>query len=112
MALVQHIERTRKDRQEVHRPTRCLASGFTSGTQRFIQLDTYGSDAREFSGEGEPIAPVRRGGGAAAPGAYRRDVSFAERQTVVERMPLGGGKRARSAGSAYRIPGMARRSQG
>lgn len=48
MALIQNIERTRKERHEVHKPTRCLASGFTSGTQRFIQLDTYGSDAREF----------------------------------------------------------------
>jgi hypothetical protein len=47
MALVSSLERTHKDRQTVHRPTRCLSSVFDADGQRFIQLDTYGSDERE-----------------------------------------------------------------
>lgn len=47
MALVSSLERIRKDRQTVHRPTRCLSSVFDADGHRFIQLDTYGSDERE-----------------------------------------------------------------
>jgi hypothetical protein len=49
MALVQKIERATKDRQTVHRPTRCLASNFIGPQdKRYLQLDTYGSEDRDF----------------------------------------------------------------
>ena len=49
MALIQNIERVTKDRQTVHKPKRCLASEFVGpGNKRYLQLDTYGSDNREF----------------------------------------------------------------
>jgi hypothetical protein len=49
MALIQSIERVNKSRQVVHKPTRCLASDFIGpGDKRYLQLDTYGSDDREF----------------------------------------------------------------
>jgi hypothetical protein len=49
MALIQRIERVVKERQSVHRPTRCLASEFIGPqNKKYLQLDTYGSDDREF----------------------------------------------------------------
>jgi hypothetical protein len=49
MALIQEIECVTKERQVVHKPTRCLASEFIGpGDKRYLQLDTYGSDDREF----------------------------------------------------------------
>jgi hypothetical protein len=48
MALVSSIEPSRKERQTVHRPTRCLSSTVEgSEGHRYIQLDTFGSDERE-----------------------------------------------------------------
>jgi hypothetical protein len=48
MALVSFIEPSPKERQAVHRPTRCLYSVVVGDDgQRYIQLDTYGSDERE-----------------------------------------------------------------
>jgi hypothetical protein len=48
MALVSMIELSHKDRQGVHRPTRCLYSlVIADDGRRFIQLDTYGSEERE-----------------------------------------------------------------
>lgn len=47
MALVSSLERIRKDRQTVHKPTRCLSSVFEEAGKRYLQLDTYGSDDRE-----------------------------------------------------------------
>lgn len=48
MALVSVIESSQKERQAVHRPTRCLSSVVVARDgQRYIQLDTYGSDERE-----------------------------------------------------------------
>ena len=50
MALVSEIELTRKERQTVHRPTRCLCSILHSPEgEPFIQLDTYGSPDRQFT---------------------------------------------------------------
>jgi hypothetical protein len=49
MALVTMIEASPKDRTQVHRPTRCLyciVDG--SGGQRYLQLDTVGTDERQF----------------------------------------------------------------
>jgi len=49
MALIQSFERVTKERQVVHKPTRCLVSNFIGpGDKRYLQLDTYGSDQREF----------------------------------------------------------------
>lgn len=49
MALIQNIERVTKERQVVHRVTRCVVSDFIgSGDKRYLQLDTYGSEDREF----------------------------------------------------------------
>jgi hypothetical protein len=48
MALIQNIERVTTERQAVQRPTRCLASDFIgSGDERYLQLDTCGTDDRE-----------------------------------------------------------------
>jgi hypothetical protein len=49
MALIQNIERIVKERQTVHRPTRCLASEFVGPqNKKYLQLDTYGTDDRDF----------------------------------------------------------------
>ena len=49
MALVTSLEPSNKDRQSVHRPTRCLYSIIDgSSGERFLQLDTVGSDNREI----------------------------------------------------------------
>ena len=49
MALINTIERINKDRQVVHKATRCVASEFIGpGDRRYLQLDTYGSEDREF----------------------------------------------------------------
>jgi predicted HNH restriction endonuclease len=49
MALVTTLEPSSKDRQSVHRPTRCLYSIVeVSPGERFLQLDTFGSDDREI----------------------------------------------------------------
>lgn len=50
MALVSEIERSQKDRQTVHRPTRCMCSIIEgTGDQRVVQLDTVGTSEREFT---------------------------------------------------------------
>lgn len=48
MALISLIEPSLKERQTVHRPTRCLYSTLDGPDgQRYIQLDTYGTEERE-----------------------------------------------------------------
>ena len=49
MALVTNLEESTKDRQSVHRPTRCLYA-IVEGTsgERYLQLDTFGSEDREI----------------------------------------------------------------
>lgn len=49
MALVTSLEPNTKDRQSVHKPTRCLYAVVegTSG-ERYLQLDTVGSEGREI----------------------------------------------------------------
>jgi hypothetical protein len=50
MALITTIEHISKERQKVHAPTRCSASSFVSADgKQFLQLDTYGSEDREFT---------------------------------------------------------------
>jgi hypothetical protein len=49
MALVTNLEASTKDRQSVHRPTRCLYTVFEApGGERYLQLDTVGSEDREI----------------------------------------------------------------
>jgi hypothetical protein len=49
MALITVLERVAKERQTVHKPTRCLASDFIGGDgQHYLQLDTVGSEERAF----------------------------------------------------------------
>lgn len=49
MALVTGFELCRKDRTTVHRPTRCLYAIVEGDTgQRYLQLDTLGSDERQI----------------------------------------------------------------
>jgi hypothetical protein len=49
MALVSTIEMTRKDRQTIHRPTRCLFSVAEGPNgQRCMQFDTLGSEDRKI----------------------------------------------------------------
>jgi hypothetical protein len=49
MALISSIEVVPKERQQVHRPTRCHASIVESDGKKYVQLDTYGSSDREFT---------------------------------------------------------------
>jgi hypothetical protein len=50
MALITSISLVSKDRQTVHGPTRCDASTFqTDDGKMVLQLDTYGSNEREFT---------------------------------------------------------------
>jgi hypothetical protein len=50
MALISTIEVITKDRQKVHGPTRCHASTFQADDGKtLLQLDTYGSEDREFT---------------------------------------------------------------
>lgn len=47
MALISTFDSITKDRQTVHKPTRCLYSIFKDKSGRpYLQLDTYGSDDR------------------------------------------------------------------
>ncbi|MFO0968764.1 MAG: hypothetical protein U0793_24675 [Gemmataceae bacterium] len=48
MALVVELEPCQKERQAVHKKTRCLFSVVNgSDGNRYFQLDTYGSDERQ-----------------------------------------------------------------
>lgn len=50
MALVTSIEKSQKQRLKVHQPTRCLYSVVESEEgRRYIQLDTIGSNERQFA---------------------------------------------------------------
>jgi hypothetical protein len=50
MALVTSLEPSNKERQTVHRPTRCLYCIVEGeGGVRYVQLDTVGSDQRQFT---------------------------------------------------------------
>jgi hypothetical protein len=50
MALVTSIEPSQKERTTVHRPTRCLYAVVEGDAgQRYLQLDTLGSDERQFA---------------------------------------------------------------
>jgi hypothetical protein len=52
MALITVLEQVSKDRQDVHKPTRCLVSDFIgSDGKRYLQLDTFGTDERAFPGK-------------------------------------------------------------
>jgi hypothetical protein len=49
MALVNEFEKSTKDRQQVHKPTRCAYSCFFGpDNKRYLTLDTFGSADREF----------------------------------------------------------------
>jgi hypothetical protein len=48
MALIIDIQKSSKERHCIHKPTRCLASTFVDGENHYLQLDTYGSEEREF----------------------------------------------------------------
>jgi hypothetical protein len=49
MALLTTLEARQKDRQTVHRPTRCAYSVFDFEGKCYLQLDTFGSDDRQFT---------------------------------------------------------------
>jgi hypothetical protein len=50
MALITSIGLITKERQKLHGPTRCDASTFqTDDGKTVLQLDTYGSEDREFT---------------------------------------------------------------
>jgi hypothetical protein len=52
MALVQKIESRQKDIRTVHNTTTCTFSLYTNDAgDRFVQLDTYGSEDREVGGK-------------------------------------------------------------
>jgi hypothetical protein len=49
MALISVLEEISKERQTVHKATRCLVSDFVgSDGKRYLQLDTFGSEDRAF----------------------------------------------------------------
>jgi hypothetical protein len=50
MALVTSLEPTQKERTTVHRPTRCLYAVVEGDAgERYLQLDTLGSEDRQFA---------------------------------------------------------------
>jgi uncharacterized protein (DUF1810 family) len=50
MALVTSLEPSQKERTTVHRPTRCLYAIVEGDAgQRYLQLDTLGSEERQFT---------------------------------------------------------------
>jgi hypothetical protein len=50
MALVTSLEASQKERTTAHRPTRCLYAVVEGeGNQRFLQLDTLGSEDCQFA---------------------------------------------------------------
>ncbi len=51
MALVTRIGRVSKERQGVHGEVECDCSIFKLDGETYIQLDTYGSDARKLHGK-------------------------------------------------------------
>ena len=52
MALVRRLESTTKDRPTVHGDVVCLYSVFSDPSGNgYLQLDTYGSDDRDFPGK-------------------------------------------------------------
>ncbi len=51
MALVTKVVLVRKDNRKVHRPTTCECSVFEDEGQRYVQLDTFGTDGRQFRGK-------------------------------------------------------------
>jgi hypothetical protein len=52
MALISVLEEISKERQSVHKPTRCLVSDFMGRDgKRYLQLDTFGSEDRSFPGK-------------------------------------------------------------
>ena len=49
MALIHEFEKSTKDRQHVHKPTRCTYACFMGpDNKRYLTLDTFGSSDREF----------------------------------------------------------------
>lgn len=50
MALVTKVVRVHKERPKVHSRTECECSVFEVDGERYIQLDTFGSDARQDRG--------------------------------------------------------------
>lgn len=51
MALVRDITVGTKERQSVHDEVECLASSFTEGGERYLQLETFGSKNRVLTGK-------------------------------------------------------------
>jgi hypothetical protein len=51
MALVERFQKVNMQRNTVHGPVDCSYSTFVEGGEKFIQLDTYGSQGREISGK-------------------------------------------------------------
>ncbi|MBE9158508.1 hypothetical protein IQ265_16950 [Nodosilinea sp. LEGE 06152] len=50
MALVENIELLRKDRQSIHKPVECCAFVISESGEKYIQIDTYGSEERQQAG--------------------------------------------------------------
>ena len=52
MALVTSLEHLQKDSKGAHEPTTCTYTVVTDGTgNRYLQLDTYGSEHRKIKGK-------------------------------------------------------------
>lgn len=51
MALVERFEKIVMQRNSVHGPVDCSYSIFYKNDEKFIQLDTYGSQGREIAGK-------------------------------------------------------------
>lgn len=51
MALIRKLEKISKDRSSVHRPVVCGYTVVAIGSQRYLQLETYGSPSRKLQGK-------------------------------------------------------------
>ncbi len=51
MALVEKIEIDSKDRQSIHKPVECRAFVINEAGEKYIQIDTYGSEGRQEVGK-------------------------------------------------------------
>jgi hypothetical protein len=51
MALISTLTELKKDRNQVHGPVDCGWTVFEEGGERYLQLDTYGSQERKILGK-------------------------------------------------------------
>jgi hypothetical protein len=51
MALIENIELNSKERQSIHKSVECRAFVISEDGEKYIQIDTYGSEERQEAGK-------------------------------------------------------------